>query len=72
MVTVALARMAPAAAPDPVSVVLMAATVAAVLLWRVGTLAVIGGGAVAGIVRSRLCEWPGVRAALCLGSWSRP
>jgi hypothetical protein len=64
--------MAPAAAPDLVSAVIVAATVAAVLLWGAGTLTVIGGGAVAGIVRSRLCEWPGVRAALCLGSWGRP
>lgn len=71
VMSVALARMAPAAAPDPVSVVLMAGTVAALLLWRVGAFTVIGGGAVVGIVRSRLCEWPGVRAPLCLGSWGR-
>ena len=64
---VALARMAPHAAPDPIAIVVLIATVVVMLAWRLAPLKVMAGGAVAGLVRNRLCD----RAALCVSAWGR-
>jgi chromate transporter len=71
VMAVALARLAPQAAPDPLAVVVLVATVAALMLWRLAPLKAMLAGAVVGIVRSRLCELPSLRAVLCVAVWGR-
>jgi chromate transporter len=71
VMAVALARMARPAVPDPLAVMVLVATVAALLLWRLTPLKTMLAGAIVGMFRSRLCEVPGIRAALCLGGWVR-
>jgi len=71
VMAVALARMAPHAAPDPVAVVVLVVTVAVLALWRVAPMKAMLGGALVGVVRTRLCEWPAVRAVLCAGAWGK-
>jgi hypothetical protein len=66
---VALARMLPHAAPDPLAWLVLVATVAALLAWRLAPLRAMAAGAFVGVVRSRLCELPALRAALCLVGW---
>jgi hypothetical protein len=64
---VALARMAPHAAPDPIAIAMLVATVVVLLTWKLAPLKVMAGGAVVGLVRNRLCD----RAALCMSVWGR-
>ena len=71
VMAVALARMAPHAAPDPLAMIVLLATVAVLLLWRLAPLKAMLGGAVLGMLRSRLCEWPAARAALCVSAWGK-
>ena len=71
VMAVALARLAPQAAPDPLAVVVLVATVAALMLWRLAPLKAMLAGAVVGVFRSRLCELPGLRAVLCVSVWGR-
>ena len=71
VMAVALARMTPQAAPDLLAIVVLVATVAVLLLWRVAPLKAMLAGAVVGLVRSRLCEVPGIRAVLCVTAWGR-
>lgn len=71
VMAVALARMAPHAVPDPLALLVLVATVAVLLSWRRGPLEAMLAGAVVGLVRHRLCELPGLRAALCLSVWGR-
>jgi chromate transporter len=71
VMAVALARMAPPAVPDLLAVIVLLASVTALMLWQVGPLKAILAGAVVGIVRSRVCELPGVRAVLCVAPWGR-
>lgn len=71
VMAVALARMAPHAAPDPLAVLVLIATVAVMLVWRLAPVKVVLAGAVVGVVRDRLCQLPALRAALCLGAWGR-
>jgi chromate transporter len=71
VMTEALARMAPHAAPDPLAVVVLAVAVTGLLLWRVAPVKLMLGGGIVGVVRNRLCELPGVRAALCVTVWGR-
>jgi len=54
VMAVALARMAPHAAPDPPAIVALVVTAVALTVWRPAPLKVIAGGAVFGIVRDRL------------------
>jgi len=54
VMAVALARMAPHAAPDPPAIVALVVTAVALIVWRLAPLKVIAGGAVFGIVRDRL------------------
>ena len=71
VMAVALARMAPHAAPDPLALAVLIATVTALLLWRLAPLKVMLAGAVVGVVRNRLGDLPGLRAVLCIGAWGR-
>ena len=54
VMAVALARMAPHAAPDPPAIVALVVTAVVLIVWRLAPLKVIAGGAVFGIVRDRL------------------
>lgn len=67
VMAVALARMARPAVADPLAIVVLLATIAVPLLWRLAPLKALLAGAVVGVVRSRLCELAGIRAALCVG-----
>jgi chromate transporter len=71
VMAVALARMAPHAAPDPLAMIVLVATVAALMVWRVAPLKAMLGGAVLGVLQSRLCQWPAARAALCVSAWGK-
>ena len=71
VMAVALVRMAPHAAPDPLAILVLIATVGVMLVWRLAPVKVILAGAVVGVVRDRLCQLPALRAALCLGAWGR-
>jgi len=71
VMAVALARMAPPAVPDVLAMLVLLATVAALVLWRVAPVKAIVGGAIAGVLRARVCDLPGLRAALCGIVWSR-
>ena len=71
VMTVALARMAPHAAPDPLGLLVLAATMIVLLTWRLAPVKLLLGGGVVGIVRNRLCDVPGVRGALCAAVWGR-
>ena len=57
--------------PDVFAVVVLVATVAALALWSIAPVKALAGGAIAGALRSRVCEVPGVRAALCGLGWGR-
>jgi chromate transporter len=54
VMAVALARMAPHAAPDPPAVAVLVVTAIALVLWRVAPLKAMAGGAVLGILRDRV------------------
>jgi len=55
-------RLAPHALPDPFAVVLLVATVFALMCWRVGTLELMLGGSVLEVLRSRLPSFQVVRS----------
>jgi chromate transport protein ChrA len=71
VMSVALARMAPPAVPDVLAVLVLLVTVAALVLWQVAPINALLGGAITGALRSRVCELPEVRAALCGLVWGR-
>jgi chromate transporter len=71
VMAVALARMLPHAAPDLFAGLVLVAAVALLLAWRLAPLRAMAAGAVLGVARSRLCELPALRSALCLGGWGR-
>jgi chromate transporter len=64
MFAVSLVRMAPQALPDPLAVAMLMGTLIALLAWRIGAIKLMMAGAGLGVVRSRLCSFPGVRATL--------
>ena len=70
VMAVALARMAPHAAPDPLAILLFVATVAALGYRRLGPFQAMLGGAVAGVLRQRACGVSLLRS-LCLAAWGR-
>jgi len=57
VMAVALVRMTPSAAPDPLAMAVLIVTGAALILWRVAPLKVMLGGAVFGILRDRVLVW---------------
>jgi chromate transporter len=67
VLAVSLVQLAPHAVPDPFAMATLMATVAVLLLWRVGTVKLMLAGAVLGILRSRLFPLRGVKAALEIG-----
>ncbi len=71
VMSIALARMAPHAAPDPLAVLVLVVTVTVLLVWRLAPVKAMLGGALLGIVRHRLCEVAALRGTLCLGLWGR-
>lgn len=71
VMAIALVRMAPHAAPDPLAVAVLAATIITLVGWRITPLKAMLGGAVFGMLRDRVCELPGVRTVLCAGGWGR-
>ena len=71
VMAVALTRLAPQAAPDPFAIVVLVLAVAVLLFWQLAPLKAMLAGAVLGVVRSRLCELPALRAILCVAPWAR-
>jgi len=61
---VSLVQLAPHALPDPFAVAILIATVAVLMIWRVGTLRAMFAGAGVGLLRGRLFPLQGVRAVL--------
>jgi chromate transporter len=70
VLAVSLMRLAPAAVPDPVAIVILAATIVAVMLFRVGAFKLMIAGAILGVLRSRLPAIPGFKAAELLITWT--
>ena len=64
VLAVALVRLAPHALPDPFAVVILIGTLIALLAWRIDAIKLMIAGAGLGVLRSRLCSLPGVRATL--------
>jgi len=64
VLAVSLWRLAPYARPDPFAVVLLGATVIALLYWRVGVIKLMLAGSVLGVLRSRGSFVHAVRSAL--------
>jgi chromate transporter len=64
VLAVSLFQLAPHALPDGFAVAVLGTTVAALVLWRVGTVRLMVAGAVLGIVRSRLSSLQTLKAAL--------
>ena len=62
ILAVSLLRLAPHALPDPFAGVVLIATVAALLLWQLGTVKLMLAGSLLGVLRSRLFSIPGVKA----------
>jgi chromate transporter len=71
VMAVALTRLAPQAAPDPFAMLVLILAVVVLLFWQIAPLKAMLGGAVLGVLRSRLCELPALRAVLCVGPWAR-
>jgi chromate transporter len=67
VLAVSLFQLAPHALPDRFAVVVLGATVVALVLWRVGTVKLMVAGAVLGTVRSRLSSLQTLKAALSGG-----
>lgn len=68
---IALARVAPHAAPDPLAIVVLVVASIALIRWRPAQLKAMLGGSVFGVLRDRLCGLPGARALLCAAGWGR-
>ncbi len=64
VLAISLVRLAPHALPDPFAVVLLGATVFALMYWRVGTLKLMLGGAALGVLRTRLPSLQAARSVL--------
>jgi chromate transporter len=71
VMAIALARMAPHAAPDPLAILVLAATVTVLIAWRLGPLKLMLAGGVIGVVRERVCQAPLIRSVLCGAAWGR-
>jgi chromate transporter len=71
VMAVALVRMTPHAAPDPLAIAVLAGASLTLVAWRVAPLKAMLGGSIFGILRDRVCELPGVRNAVCASVWGR-
>ncbi len=63
VLAVSLGKLAPHALPDPFAIVILIATLAALLYWQIGAVKLILAGGVLGVLRSRVSSIPGVKAA---------
>lgn len=61
VLAVSLVRLAPYALPDPFAIAILVVTVIALVVGGIGPFKVIVGGAILGVLRSRLSAIPGVR-----------
>jgi chromate transporter len=71
VMTVALVRMTPHAAPDPLAIAALVLAATALILWRVAPLKAVLGGSLLGVLRDRVCELSGVSTVLCVRIWGR-
>jgi chromate transport protein ChrA len=70
VLAVSLFRLAPAALPDAVAVVILAATLLALVVFQIGAFRLMIAGAVLGVLRSSLPAMHVVRAARQLLTWT--
>ena len=68
---IALVRMIPHAAPDPLAIAVLIVMILTLLVWRVALLKAMLGGSVFGLLRDRICEVPGIRTLRCANVWAR-
>ena len=71
VMTIALSRLTPAAAPDLPAVIVLVAAVAVLFLAELAPVKAMLGGAVLGVLRGRLAELSIVKPVLGFGSWAR-
>src|SRR5262245_10779826 len=71
VMAIALARLVPYAAPDPLACVLLVVAIVALLWWRPAPLKAMLGGSIVCTMRDRLCELPSIRGLLCSAGWGR-
>ncbi|HXJ80952.1 MAG TPA: hypothetical protein VMS64_20030 [Candidatus Methylomirabilis sp.] len=64
VLAVSLLRLTPHALPAPFAVLLLGATVIALMYWRVGALELMLGGSVLGVLRSRVSSLQAMRSVL--------
>jgi chromate transporter len=70
VLAVSLVRLAPAALPDPIAIVILAATVTALMVFQIGAFKLMVGGAILGVLRSHLAAIPGFKAVKYLITWT--
>jgi hypothetical protein len=63
-------RLAPAALPDPITIVILAATLVAQMVFRIGVFKLMITGAILGVLRSRLPAIPVFKAVEYLITWT--
>jgi len=66
---IALVRMIPHAAPDPLAIAVLIVMILTLLVWRIALLKAMLGGSVFGLLRDRICEVPGIRTLRCANVW---
>jgi chromate transporter len=70
VLAVSLIRLAPAALPDPITIVILAATLVAQMVFRIGVFKLMIAGAILGVLRSRLPAILGFKAVEHLITWT--
>jgi len=70
VLAVSLFRLAPTAVPDAFAVAILAATLLALVAFRIGALKLMVAGAVVGVLRSSLPAMPGFKAVQRLIAWT--
>jgi len=71
VMAIALARMVPHAAPDPLAIGVLVVASLTLIRWRLAPLKAMLGGSVFVVLRDRLGDLPGMRALLCGATWGR-
>ncbi len=70
VLAVSLIRLAPAALPDPIAVVIFAAALIALVIFRASAFKLMIAGAILGVLKSRLPAIPAFKAAEYLIKWT--
>lgn len=70
VLAVSLIRLTPAAVPDPFAIVILAATLIAMMVFRIGAFKLMIAGAILGVLRSHLPAIPGFKVAEHLITWT--